>query len=558
MTAPISRAEWEHQRRVATEAMPAVIDEVGLPKVLLPYQAGVVALLETTATRVLFIEKSRRVGLTWGLAAYAVLRAGRERSASGMDAMYISYSQEMTREFIDACAMWARAFSSAAAEAEDFLFPDGDADGDKSIAAFRIRFASGFEIIALSSAPRTLRGKQGVVFIDEAAFVDNLAELLKAALAFLMWGGQVVVCSTHDGAENHFNAQVQDILAGRSKYAHVRIDFDQALRDGLYQRICLVTGIIWSPEAEAAWRQDIIDFYGDGADEELFCIPSLGSGAWLPAPLIEARMTADTPVLRLELPADYLHRSRLDQSLLMEPFVEELKDALAGIDLAPQYAFGFDFARVSDLTVGTLLAIEQRLKRRESLVFELRNVPGDEQKQITAMVLEHVRARLIGAAFDATGMGWTVAEDMGRKFGLRENEDSAGLVWAIKFTEDWYRLHMPPLKAAFEDNMIAIGADDAHLSDLRVVKLVRGIPRVPPSRAGEKGQKRHGDYAIALALAHFASRMRWVEYDYRAVPPHDAPAETDGNFLDRPRHDDDRITRGWWKTPLGTGLKGGL
>lgn len=559
MSDPISREDWERQRREATEAMPGVIAEVGLPKVLLPYQARVIKLLETSATRVLFVEKSRRIGLTWGLAAYAVLRAGRERSAGGMDAMYISYSQEMTREFIDACAMWARAFSTAAMEAEDFLFPDGDAEGDKSIQAFRIRFASGFEIIALSSAPRTLRGKQGVVIIDEAAFVDSLAELLKAAMAFLMWGGQVVVCSTHDSAENYFNQMVQDILSGRAKkYVHVRIDFDQALKDGLYQRISLVNGKEWSAEAEAVWRQDIIDSYGDAADEELFCIPSLGSGAWLPAPLIEARMTADCPVLRLELPGDYLHRSRLEQAVLMAPFMEELKEAIKPLDLGPQYAFGFDFARVADLTVGSLLAIEQRLKRRESLVFELRNVPGDEQKQITEMVLDHVRSRLVGAAFDATGMGWTVAEDMGRKFGLRDNEDSPGLIWAIKFTEDWYRINMPPLKTAFEDDMIAIGADAEHLSDLRVVKVVRGIPRVPATREGEKGRKRHGDYAIALALAHFASRMRWVEYGYRGVKPEDERSAETGHMLDRPENDGSRSKRGWWSGPLGAGVRGNL
>ena len=69
MTAPISRAEWERQRRAATEAMPAVIAEVGLPKVLLPYQARAVGLPESTSTRVLVVEKSRRIGLTWGLAA---------------------------------------------------------------------------------------------------------------------------------------------------------------------------------------------------------------------------------------------------------------------------------------------------------------------------------------------------------------------------------------------------------------------------------------------------------------------------------------------------------
>jgi hypothetical protein len=75
---------------------------------------------------VLFVEKSRRIGLTWGLAAYAVLRAGRAKEAGGMDAMYISYSQEMTREFIDACAMWARAYRLGRDSQEEFLFDDTD------------------------------------------------------------------------------------------------------------------------------------------------------------------------------------------------------------------------------------------------------------------------------------------------------------------------------------------------------------------------------------------------------------------------------------------------
>ena len=115
---------------------------------------------------------------------------------------------------------------------------------------------------SLSSAPRGLRGKQGVVIIDEAAFVDQLAELLKAALAFLMWGGQVVVCSTHDGAENPFNQAIQDILSGRSKYALRRSDFDQALNEGLYQRIALVTGKTWTPEALHAFvAEPAIDQY---------------------------------------------------------------------------------------------------------------------------------------------------------------------------------------------------------------------------------------------------------------------------------------------------------
>jgi phage FluMu gp28-like protein len=549
MTAQLTKAAWAEARRATMDAIPRLVQDQGLPSVLLPYQARVVSMLDGTAMeRVLFVEKSRRIGLTWGLAAYACLRAGRQKAAGGMDVMYISYSREMTREFIDACAMWARAFDSAAFEVEETLF-DQD-DDEKAINAFRIKFASGFEIMALSSAPRGLRGKQGVIIIDEAAFVDSLAELLKAALAFLMWGGQVVVCSTHDGVDNPFNQAVQDILAGRSKYKHIHINFDQALQQGLYQRIALVTGKTWSPEVEADWRQDIIDFYGDGADEELFCIPSLSSGSWLPAPLIEARMTVTTPVLRLELPKDYLYRNRVDQASLMAPFMAALAQQLAALDLGPHFAFGSDFARNVDLTTGSLMAIETQLKRREVLAYELRNVPGDEQKLICKTVLNHVRARLVGAAFDATGMGWTVAEDMGRLFGLREDPEGSGIVWAIKFSEEWYRLQMPPLKAAFEDDSIALIKDDDHVSDLRAVKLVRGIARVPALREGAPGKKRHGDHAISVALAHFASRMRWSEYSYTAV----AAAHQGG---DGPR-DDSEDQRDPWSPPLGSGLRGGL
>lgn len=555
MTAPFTKEQWAEIRRASTEVVPTIISELGLPKALLSYQGGVIRDLEEASTRVLVIEKSRRIGLTWGLASYAVLRAARQKSAGGMDAMYISYSQEMTREFIDACAMWARAFNHGALEAEEFLFDDSDETGDRSINAFRIRFASGFEILALSSAPRTLRGKQGLVIIDEAAFVDSLKELLKAALAFLMWGGQVVVCSTHNGTENYFNEVVQDILGGRSKFKHARIDFDQALRAGLYQRICLVRGVEWTPEAEAEWRQEIIDFYGDGADEELFCIPAQGSGTWLSAPLIEARMTADAPCLRLELPANYLFLPELARQALMTPFMEELEAALEKLDLSAFFGFGFDFARVADLSVGSLVALVEMLRRREVLSFELRNVPGDEQKMITRTVLNHVKHRLISAAFDATGMGWTVAEDMGRLFGLYDKtHNETGRVHAIKFSEEWYRFEMPPLKVHFEDDIIAIGADPEHLADLRLVKLIRGVPRVPDLRNGTQGKKRHGDYAIALALADFATRLGWVEYDYQPA----GAASGNGSPGSDEFNDPDAVEVNIYRSPMGAQIRGGF
>lgn len=535
MTGPITKEEWAKVRRESVANLNHVIDSVGLPKVLLPYQGKTVELADSTAVRVLFIEKSRRIGETWGIGSYAVLRASRARTARGMDVLYISYKQEIAREFIDACGMWARAFAVAAAEMDEFLFDDVDLDNPddtRQIKAFRIRFDSGFEIIALSSAPRSLRGHQGDVIIDEAAFVDNLKELMKAALAMRMWGGKVIVLSTHDGIDNQFNVYIQDIIGGRLKYEHLKIDFDQALHDGFYQRVCLVTGEEWSPEAEAEWRQGIIDDYGDAADEELFCIPTMGSGSWLTGPLIEARMTLDpedAPIIRIELPPDFLHRPEIERRSLLAPHMEKLAAALKKLDPKLEHAFGYDPARKADPAVIQVLAIDRMLTRRSALTVEMRNVPFAEQKAIASEILSAM-PRPVGAAIDATGMGMNLAEDLGRKFGLRENEESAGLVWMISLNTGWYNTNMPPLKVEFEDGTIALVRDNLHLSDLRLAKIIRGVPQIPTERAGENGKKRHGDFTVALVLAHFSSRMQWHEYGYTPISSLAGGGDDDDGF----------------------------
>lgn len=502
MTAPITEAQWAEARRTATEVLPGLVDQIGLPKALISYQARTLSLLEDSACRVLFIEKSRRIGLTFGFASYAALRAGRAKSAGGMDVMYISYSQEMTREFIDACAMWARAFSNAALAVDEFLFDDSDKTGDRSIQAFRIRFASGFEILALSSAPRTLRGKQGVVMIDEAAFVDNLAELLKAALAFLMWGGQVVVCSTHNGFENEFNTQIQDIHAGKLPYAHLKIDLDTALKEGLYERICLVTRKTWSPEAEAEWREKIIKFYAAGAQEELFCVPSQSAGAYLSRALIEARMNKDVPVIRWHPPkgfVDWPESARKGEAL--DFCREKLKPILDKVVPRWRSCLGQDFARSGDLSVIHPITVSSLLDRQTPFLLELRDVPFETQKEILFYIIDHL-PRFFHAALDAGGNGAYLAEAVRQKLG-------PSLVSEIKFTQDWYMLNMPKLKDAFENGYIELPKDDDVLGDYRLIQMTGGVAKVPAGvhTVGADGFKRHGDSAIAGALAYFASNQ---------------------------------------------------
>ncbi len=153
------------------------------PPVLLPYQQRWVA--DTSPLKV--IEKSRRTGITWAEASDNVLTAASSAPAGGMNVYYIAYNQDMTVEYIQACAMWARAFNYAASEIEEGFWEEDD--DDKHIRTYTIKFPdSGFRIVALSSRPSNLRGRQGIIVIDEAAFHEQLDELLKAALAMLIWG----------------------------------------------------------------------------------------------------------------------------------------------------------------------------------------------------------------------------------------------------------------------------------------------------------------------------------------------------------------------------------
>lgn len=274
MSGTLIDVERNAEDRGAAEAVFRKLDQGDL---LLRYQQRTIDKL-FSGTALLVIEKSRRIGLTWGLASYLVLKAATRTSAGGQTGYYMGYDKEMAREFIEACAMWARAFNIAAEAIDSEIIEDEDGD----ILAFRIRFASGHKVVALPSVPRALRGKQGIVVIDEAAFHKDVAEVIKAAVALLIWGGQVIIVSTHDGVGNAFNKLLDEIRAGRRKGEAMTITFADAMADGLYERVNLVAQAkgVDLPDKEI-WEAEIRATYGDDAGEELDCIPKVGSGSLL-------------------------------------------------------------------------------------------------------------------------------------------------------------------------------------------------------------------------------------------------------------------------------------
>ncbi|NRA85789.1 MAG: hypothetical protein HRU28_00045 [Rhizobiales bacterium] len=514
------------------------LGDLDLPEVFLPYQKDLFS--STDAYSVTVYEKSRRTGITWAAAADAVMHASKRKSSKGMDVFYIGYNFEMAREFIDECAKWAKSLLNVSLSVEEYIFSNviNNDEGQKDIKAFRISFASGFEIVALPSSPRVLRGKQGYVIIDEAAFHDNLVELLKAAFALIMWGGKVLIISTHDGIDNPFNQLVEDIRKDRDgfeKYNLLRVTFDEAIDAGLYERICFVSNQEYNRVLEGVWRAEILAFYGDAADEELNVIPRSSTGGWLPYTLIDARMNKDIPVIRIERPDEFKHVNPIMREQEIGDWLEkEVKPLLDKLPQNLRHALGGDFGRSGDGSDFWPLTISQNTARHTPFLIEIHNLPFSEQQQILFYICDHLPNK-IGIALDARGIGMQMSEACRDRYG--------SMVHEIQASESWYRDNMPPFKAALEDDVLSLPRDADIEADLRSVEIIRGIPRVPEKRKkGKNGKQRHGDSVIAGVMALFASKQETVEFAYLPVPRASQERETD-RYASRPSRTNSRYSR---------------
>jgi phage FluMu gp28-like protein len=483
------------------------------PAVLLPYQQRWVA----DQSDVAVWEKSRRIGASWTTAAQAVLIAA--AAENPMDALYIGYSEDMTREFIDDCAMWADAFNGMVLTVGESLYDNEGHD----IKAFRIDFSSGHKILALSSRPRSIRGKQGMVIIDEAAFHDDLPGLLKAALAMLIWGGKVRMLSSHNGDANPFNELVNDIRAGKVPYTLYRTTFADALADGLYERVKLIQGERLKEQTLTEWRDKIYAQYGDNAAEELDVIPSAGSGRYLTRMMIEAIMQPGIPVVRLTQPDGFtLLPQHIREAETKDWCEATLEPLLSLLDPLLDHYFGEDFARSGDLSAIWPLEQTRTLDLHTPFILEMRNVPFEQQKQILFFILDRL-PRFRGGAMDARGNGQYLAEVAMQKYGPSR-------IAQVMLSQEWYRENMPPFKAAIEDKKLTAPKDADVLADLRTIVMEKGVAKVPDNARvkGSDGRDRHGDTAIALVLAVFAvNNSEYVMIEFTSVRPRAASALAD-------------------------------
>jgi len=470
-------------------------------------------------SEIMIAEKSRRTGLTWAEAGRNVVNAAKPRRRGGCNTFYVGSKKEMALEYIAACALFAKAFNELA-QADVYEQTFWDSGKQEEILTYMIRFPkSGFKIQALSSRPSNLRGLQGDVVIDEAAFHESLEELLKAALALTMWGNKVRLISTHNGVDNPFNQYIADAREGRKDYSLHRITLDDAIADGLYKRICFVTGKEWSLETEKKWRDDLYRNAPnkESADEEYGCIPKKSGGSYLSRTLIEAAMVADhsVPILRYEAPSGFEEWPPNQREADVESWcLENLKPLLDALNPEYRHVFGEDFARRGDLTIFVPMIIDSMLRKRVPFAVELKNVTYRQQEQVMFFILDRL-PRFTGSAFDATGNGGYLAEQARLKFGTE-------MVDEVSLSRAWYQEWMPKLKGEFEAFNLEIPRHQTTLDDLLQIQVIDGIPLIDKGRnkdlnSEDSKAKRHGDFAVALVMAVRASWMEGGIIEYTPV-----------------------------------------
>lgn len=477
--------------------------------------------------------KGRRAGITWAEAWDDVTIAATAKSAGGDDVWYIGDTKDKGREFIKTCQNFALIIADELLESEEFLFDDIEVDeatGEvktRQITAWRITFASGFRITALSSNPANIRGLQGIVVIDEAAFHQNVAKVIDACVALLIWGGKIRIISTHNGKANPFNQLITEIETGARAGSVHHFPFDLAVTEGLFERVWATKlkarGIPFSPEEKSKWYNDVRRTYGlrtEAMREELDEIPREGEGTMIPLALIEACANSDYKVLRWTKPEtkgnkDFVDWSEAERRAQVNAWLRET--VLPVLESLPffTYHLGEDFAMRQDRTSLAIGYLDQRLVRHVPLLIELQNCPYDQQKQVAKFIGDFLRdkRRLGRFHLDANGNGMVLAQEIRQHYGEdRVTEQMPNDAWLL-------RTVTPLFSAAFMDRAIMIPADLDVRNDLHQFRMISGVGRIPTDvrSEGTDGGRRHADSAVALLNFYAATLGVVVHYGWTSV-----------------------------------------
>ena len=492
--------------------MPPVTTPSRLREYFLPYQIRWIC----DEHPVSVAEKGRRIGWTYASAFRAVDR----RLRLGTSLFYTSADLTAAREFVEECCRWARAFQAAADDC-------GEAVVDEAgMTAFVVRFANGARIVAGSSNPKFFRGKGGDVDADEFAFHAQPRELYKAMQpAALIWGHQLRLWSTHNGAGSFFHRIVQQASNGgaigaaaakgqaaagcagaagetshadgiaptgdatpitNQRVAAHRVTLIDAVNQGLVERIR------GSAEVDLTARREFVEEIRASCpdeaswQEEYLCEPAADGSALLGYATIAGCEAANLHLADVEaLAGDTSAGSAGDRGG---------GSSGGGSSGGPLYA-GFDVGRRQDRSV---LWVVERVG--DVLWTRCVRVMGDApfaaQEQLLDRLMQSRRVKRL--CVDSTGIGLMLAERLRNRYGHR--------VEPVHFTAAVKAELAMPLVRLFQGRLVRVPADAAVREDLHKVR--RTVTAAHHVRlAAPRDADGHADRFWALALACHAAEQ---------------------------------------------------
>lgn len=452
--------------------------------------------------------KSRRIGFSLTVVCKMVRCA-----AAGLnDVFYFCYDDEIGKEVMDKCAELSMVVNEALVDAgyAPILGPERFSLLKKSV-----HFLSKKFIKSLGSRPKKARGRQGVIVFDEFAFLPYPMLALEAAMAHLDWGGQIIILSTHFGDQNPFvqlvhwaENQTLDEPSPLGPISYHRVTIIDAVKEGLFRKMCEVRGKPWSQKAEDDWlARKLAEPW---ADQEYLCIPAKGGDNYLPRHLVESCMEGRR-VIRLRLDEGFEKRSEPDQIQFMKDWYRlNMREYFREEYLQHEVYLGWDFARspVGDLSVLTPLRLNQDLLRDGQIILEMKGVPHNRQLELIRMMAPDM-PKMRRMYIDAGSVGSYVGDECVKLFGATRCEK-------IAVGRPFYKEHFPALRAGFESRKLRLPADVEILSDFAAVTLDKGDPIIPHVREKSASMgSRHADAAVAVLLAYAASRVPKPSFDLR-------------------------------------------
>lgn len=327
-------------------------------------------------------EKSRRVGGTFSFGIAAVEYCLK----TGHNCWFSSSDEKNAREFL----LYVRSYCEVYNAVLGFKWIDIEAATTETML-----LPNGNRISGLSSNPRALRGKDGLIILDEVALHEQQEDLLRAAQGCVIQRGKLWLLSTHNGPATLFYQLAREAEAGKKDWSHHCVTLVDAVAQGYARKFA--PGKTDEEFIESVRRSCLSE---EAFGQEFMCKP-LSLAALIAAEQYDALALWDVP-------------EQLDPSVSYRPLY-----------------VGIDVGRTHDLTV--LWAVEQyentaaiseyeRHDFKTVCVRAIRNADFPTQAQMLRPILAH--SKVTRVLIDQGSVGRALADAFASEFPDRVEEYS--------------------------------------------------------------------------------------------------------------------------------------